>query len=214
MLDLEKRLKSSDVFVRPTSKADWGGSLSMYGIAVTPVKNGKRRSLLLVKDPETDSDKRELSDKSRIFFVRDTGDGGSEIEAELASGKRVRRVIADCIRAEIAALIHVGLEVALQGKAIDKPVKLPNGKVMPAGSIQFTPAGGKTPLFFKPEFVLKLPMNSEADVDHNVAVFKHGTQESRHQWPVVGGDDFNMDTNRGLGFVGYLQRCLSASSFT
>jgi hypothetical protein len=199
--------------VRPSSKGAWGSSLSMYSVAVTPIKNGVRSSLELVNVPSGNPAKEELSAKSKIFFVRDNNDGSVEIEAELVSGKRVRRVIPDCIRNEVAAQIHVQLDIALNGKVVLKATKDADGKPVPAGSIQFTTASGKVK-FFKPDFVLKLPMNSEADVDHNVKVFLQITKDTRHQWPVVGGDDFNVDTNRGITFIGYLQQCLTASSFT
>jgi hypothetical protein len=212
MLGLAAQLKSADVSIRPSSRSDWSGFGSMYRLAVLPIKNGKRRTLLLVNDPETDAVKREISDQSQIFYVRDGSNGSVVIEAALSSGKRVQRTIPDCGREEIAAFLTVTIKVALHHTVLTKPTKDPSGKLQPAGTLMVQTGLG--PLFYKPEFIPVLPMTTEADVDHNVNVFIHGTKDVRHQWAVVGGDDFNLDLNRGRTFSGFLEQALKQSSFT
>jgi pimeloyl-ACP methyl ester carboxylesterase len=58
------------------------------------------------------------------------------------------------------------------------------------------------------------PMSSLSDFQSHVSVISINTHNLRHQWPVIGGDDINFDTNRGSTFHGYLFQALDRSGFT
>jgi hypothetical protein len=129
-----------------------------------------------------------LSTSTRMF---DDGNTQSltafQIEGRDAKGKSVGKIeVPNCSNREAAAMI-----VIVKKKAdLEKTLKPPPKKLT-------------TPPI--------TPIQTKADLDHNLGVLNDSVKWIRHQWAVCGGTDKNKRRDRQEEFVGYLHQCLEKS---
>jgi hypothetical protein len=206
MLAIAKTLASPDATVRPPIRAGWDSSSFIYPIAV---RCAAIRAIQVLSSP-TDPSPSALTIKSGMFSNGSDGHGGIKLEAHTPKGTRVNGVVNDCIAEEAAALVLILTNRQSFGTKLTKDKILPNGKKMPAGTIELPT---KPPTFILEKDQLKVPVRSAAELQFNVRLLATLTMNMRHQWAALGGDDSKLNTNRGVNFIGYLQQAMASSGF-
>jgi hypothetical protein len=132
----------------------------------------------------TDTNLGVLSTLTNMFVASAEWSGALNMEGHLPSGTVVKGVISDCIPEEAGVAA-----LSLVNDSRNTGKKLYDVKLI-------------------------FPIATAADFNQNLQAISVLKKNIRHQWPVVGGSENSIDTNRGLTFAGYLYLAINGSGFS